>query len=83
MLLTPYLHVPPLSASLLSGPLRLKYREVFHPADCWRQIIGRAASLLSGSHSVEWDAGHLASGVYLYRLEAGGFVETRKLIPLE
>jgi hypothetical protein len=47
-----------------------------------------SVSLLSGSHSVEWDAGHLASGVYLYRLvanpsltgEAGGFVETRKMM---
>jgi hypothetical protein len=38
------------------------------------------ASLLSGSHSVEWDAAHLASGVYLYRLEAEGYVETKKMI---
>jgi len=39
-----------------------------------------SASLLSGSHSVDWDAGNLASGVYLYRLEADGFVQTRKMI---
>jgi hypothetical protein len=39
-----------------------------------------SASLLSGSHSVNWDAGNLASGVYLYRLEAEGFVQTRKMI---
>ena len=27
-----------------------------------------------------WNAGHLASGVYYYKLEAGGFIKTNKLI---
>jgi hypothetical protein len=36
--------------------------------------------LSAGSYSYEWDASHLASGVYLYRLEADGFVQTRKMI---
>ena len=36
--------------------------------------------LSAGSYSYEWDAGKLASGVYLYRLEADGFVQTRKMI---
>jgi glucuronoarabinoxylan endo-1,4-beta-xylanase len=39
-----------------------------------------SASLLLGSHSVTWDASNLASGVYLYRLQAGDYVETRKMI---
>ena len=39
-----------------------------------------SASLLSGSYKYEWDASGLASGVYLYRLEAEGYVETRKMI---
>ena len=39
-----------------------------------------SASLLSGSHSVNWDASNLASGVYLYRLQAGDYIETKKLI---
>jgi hypothetical protein len=39
-----------------------------------------SASLLSGSHSVEWDASNLASGVYLYRLQAGDFIDTRKMV---
>ncbi|UCF65198.1 MAG: discoidin domain-containing protein, partial [bacterium] len=34
----------------------------------------------AGSHSVEWDASHFSSGVYLYKLETEGFVETRKMI---
>ncbi|MBN2367232.1 MAG: T9SS type A sorting domain-containing protein [Calditrichaeota bacterium] len=39
-----------------------------------------SASLLSGSHSVEWDASQLSGGVYLYRLEAYGFFQTKKMI---
>jgi len=33
-----------------------------------------------GYHEVQFDASGLASGVYLYRLTAGSFVETRKLV---
>ncbi len=33
----------------------------------------------AGSHQVAFEAGHLASGVYLYRLQAGDFVRTKKL----
>ena len=36
--------------------------------------------LSPGSYSYEWDASNLASGVYLYRLQAGDYVETRKMI---
>lgn len=36
--------------------------------------------LSTGSYSYEWNAGDIASGVYLYRLEAGEFVETRKMV---
>jgi YVTN family beta-propeller protein len=34
----------------------------------------------AGPHSVKFDASGLASGVYLYRFEAEGFVETKKMI---
>lgn len=37
----------------------------------------------AGEHVVEWDAGHLPSGIYFYRLDAGGFTETRKAILLK
>jgi hypothetical protein len=34
----------------------------------------------AGQHSILWNASDFASGVYLYRLEADGYVETRKMI---
>ena len=39
-----------------------------------------SASLHSGSHSVRWDASHMASGVYLYRIQVGEYVETKKMV---
>ena len=39
-----------------------------------------SASLLSGFYQYEWDATGMASGVYLYRLQAGDYVETRKMV---
>jgi hypothetical protein len=37
----------------------------------------------AGSHVVTWDASHLPSGVYFYRLQANGYRETRKAILLK
>ncbi len=36
--------------------------------------------LSAGSYSYEWDASKLASGVYLYRLHASEYIETRKMV---
>jgi photosystem II stability/assembly factor-like uncharacterized protein len=36
--------------------------------------------LSAGSHTYKWDAGNLGSGIYLYRLEAGEYVEARKMV---
>ncbi|MEK7729306.1 MAG: T9SS type A sorting domain-containing protein, partial [candidate division KSB1 bacterium] len=33
-----------------------------------------------GEHALQWHAGELASGVYIYRLRAGEFVQSKKLI---
>ncbi len=38
--------------------------------------------LTAGRHTVEWNAAGFASGVYLYRLQAGNYTETKKLILL-
>lgn len=49
-------------------------------------IMGsEVASLLSkelsaGDHSVQWTAANITSGIYFYRIEAGVYSETRKLI---
>jgi hypothetical protein len=34
----------------------------------------------AGYHEVKFDGSHLGSGVYFYRIEAGSFVQTRKLL---
>jgi len=52
-------------------------------------ILGKeVATLVSkklnqGNHTYTFDGKHLASGVYYYRIEAGNFVETRKMIYLK
>lgn len=48
-------------------------------------ISGRQIAVLvdgnmnAGSHTIEWNASNLASGVYLYRITAGDFTAVRKL----
>lgn len=49
-------------------------------------LLGRELATLvnevrdPGTYTVQFDGARLASGVYYYRLTAGGFVETRKMI---
>jgi len=38
--------------------------------------------LSAGSYQYEWNAKNLTSGIYFYKLQAGGFVQTKKMILL-
>ena len=37
----------------------------------------------AGNYTVEWNASSLSSGIYFYRLQAGDFVQTRKMVLLK
>ncbi len=49
-------------------------------------ILGKQVKVLlddnvpAGSYTVTWDASKLASGVYIYRIQAGTFVQSKKMI---
>jgi hypothetical protein len=49
-------------------------------------ILGREIKVLineeqdAGHYNIEFNAGNLASGIYLYKLKAGDFVETKKMV---
>ena len=38
---------------------------------------------IAGSHQIVWDASQMASGIYIYRLRAGNYVETKKMVLLK
>jgi hypothetical protein len=52
-------------------------------------ILGREVAVLvnermdAGVHEIKFDGSNLASSVYLYRIQAGDFVQTRKLLLLK
>ncbi len=52
-------------------------------------ILGRKVATLvngqqrAGSYEVHFDASHLTSGIYFYRLQSGSFVESKKMLLLK
>ncbi|MEB2330626.1 MAG: T9SS type A sorting domain-containing protein, partial [Ignavibacteriaceae bacterium] len=52
-------------------------------------ITGKEVSVLTnevlkpGSYEVGFDASHLSSGVYFYRIEAGEFVSVKRMVLLK
>ena len=51
-------------------------------------ILGEEIAILvsdrlsTGSYSYDWDASRLASGVYVYRIQAGKYMESKKMVLL-
>jgi hypothetical protein len=49
-------------------------------------VLGREVAMLesgfrkAGEHDVQFDASSLSSGIYIYRLQAGGVTLSRKMI---
>ena len=49
-------------------------------------VLGREVATLvnkeqsAGNYQVTFDASNLTSGIYFYRIQAGNFVETKKMI---
>ena len=49
-------------------------------------ILGEEVAVLvseilsAGSYQYQWNASHMANGLYLYRLDVGDYVETRKMV---
>ena len=52
-------------------------------------LIGREIATIfseemsAGTYSKRWDAEKISSGIYFYRLQAGTFTETKKLVLLK
>jgi len=52
-------------------------------------LLGREVQILinkeleAGYHEINFDASHLTNGVYFYRIQAGNFTETKKLLLLK
>jgi len=64
------------------------------PRDCWVRlevynILGQKVAKLiderqeAGYKAVRWDAMAVASGIYIYRIQAGDFAQTRRMILLK
>jgi len=52
-------------------------------------VLGKEVAILvnenkeAGSYSVNFNASKLPSGVYIYKMQAGDFVQTRKMILIQ
>ena len=45
-----------------------------------RSFRSRSEEMPAGSYTRQWNAANMPSGVYFYRLQAGTFTETKKLL---
>ena len=71
-----------------STTIRYEVPRALHVTIAVYNALGQQVALLvdgleqGGSHQVRFDGSAIASGVYFYRMIAGGFVQTRKLLVL-
>ncbi len=78
------IQTPPSSSPLAKG----RYEAGFVTLKVY-DILGTEISTLvneyqqPGTYEVEFNAGELSSGIYFYKLQAGGFMSTKKLILLK
>ncbi|TFB09452.1 T9SS type A sorting domain-containing protein, partial [Candidatus Marinimicrobia bacterium MT.SAG.3] len=63
----------PVSGDVLLTIFNLRGEEIFRYAN----------SQTAGYHEVIWDGSRAVSGIYIYRLQAGDFVQTRKMVLLK
>lgn len=72
-----------------STTIKYALPEASHVNLCVFSVLGQRVSLLvdgkqeAGYYEVNFDASGLTSGVYFYRLQAGHYIETKKLILLK
>ncbi len=72
-----------------STTIRYELPKAIHVTLTIYDILGRKVATLvngveePGYKSVHWDASEMASGVYFYRLQAGSYTETKKLLLLK
>ena len=77
------IHRPPSTTIKFELPKHSEVRLSVH------DICGREVFVLvnerrdAGVHEVRFDGSNLASGVYVYRLQAGDFVQSKKLVLLK
>ncbi|MDX9858558.1 MAG: T9SS type A sorting domain-containing protein [candidate division Zixibacteria bacterium] len=65
-----------------SLPVKSEYRLTIYNI-LGQQVEQFSDELDAGYHKIEWDAGRYASGVYFYRLTAGEFSATKKMVLLK
>jgi len=72
----------PILLTSVEGMMRYVRLQVFN-------ILGEVVATLveeelnAGTYTTQWNATRVASGVYLYRLQAGDFVDIKKMLLLK
>jgi len=71
-----------------STSIRFRIPQTGHVTITVYNLLGQEVTALvneekvAGTYSVRWNASSLSSGVYLYRLQSGNYIETKKMILL-